>query len=183
MYSVIFVALKNDSGDGALLVHAARAGGGAPGTGVPNAMPAAAPGADAPGTPATPQAAAAAPALSGAAAPAAASPTLILAHAVHSHTRDATSYLRSDAEAYLDEVAGPLRAQGFHVQTLVVEGEPAEAIRGAAAESGAELIVMGSHGHSQVRHFLLGSVTEAVIRGSEIPVLVVRPGPGESGET
>ena len=51
--------------------------------------------------------------------------------------------------------------------------------RGAAAESGADLIVMGSHGHSQVRHFLLGSVTEAVIRGSEIPVLVVRPGPGE----
>ena len=98
---------------------------------------------------------------------------------MHSHSRDATSFLRADAEAYLEEAARPLRDQGFRVQTVVVEGEPAEAITGAAAESGADLIVMGSHGHSQVRHFLLGSVTEAVIRGSEIPVLVVRPGPGE----
>lgn len=147
MYGVIFVALKNDPGDEALLLHASRAAGGPP---APLATP---------------------------------RPTLIVAHAVHSHTRDATAFLRSDAETYLDEVAGPLRAQGFHVQTLVVEGEPAEAIRDAAAESGAELIVMGSHGHSQVRHFLLGSVTEAVIRGSEIPVLVVRPRPGEHAGT
>ena len=166
MYDVIFVPLKNDPDDGALLAHAARAAGVAPGA-------SAAPGA--PGGPAAPE--------SRAGIPPAPRATLILAHVVHSHARDATTYLRADAEAYLEEVARPLAERGFDVQTLVVEGEPAEAIRGAAAESGADLIVMGSHGHSQVRHFLLGSVTEAVIRGSEIPVLVVRPGPGNDGET
>lgn len=168
MYDVIFVALKNDPGDAALLLHASRAAGAEPGTGAPNAEAA----------PTT-----AAPDRSGAADRATSRPTLIVAHAVHSHTRDATAFLRSDAEAYLEEVAAPLRAQGFQVQTLVVEGEPAEAIRDAATKSGAELIVMGSHGHSQVRHFLLGSVTEAVIRGSDIPVLVVRPGRGRNTGT
>lgn len=138
MYRVVFVPLKNDPGDAALLRHATQAAGS-----------------------------------SGA--------VLVLAHAIHSHTRDATAILRADAETYLDEVARSLATRGLEVRTLVVEGEPAEAIRDAAAESGADLIVMGSHGHSQVRHFLLGSVTEAVIRGSGIPVLVVRPNPGEGG--
>ncbi len=180
MYDVIFVPLKNDPDDGALLQHAARAAGawaGAPEAGAPSQARAATPEPSVKKVPAVVPGQSEAPTAATAPARTAPKPTLILAHAVHSHARDATSYLRADAETYLEEAARPFRDQGFRVQTLVVEGEPAEAIRGAAAESGADLIVMGSHGHSQVRHFLLGSVTEAVIRGSEIPVLVVRPGP------
>lgn len=101
--------------------------------------------------------------------------SLVLLHAIHSHSRDATAFLRTEAEAFLGEMARSPLLAGLDVSTLVIEAEPAEAIRGAAATTGADLIVMGSHGHSQVRHVLLGSVTEAVIRGSALPVLVVRP--------
>ena len=59
---------------------------------------------------------------------------------------------------------------------MVLEsGEPADGILRAARAVDADLIVMASHGHSQVRHFLLGSVTEAVARSDTFPVLLVRP--------
>jgi nucleotide-binding universal stress UspA family protein len=49
---------------------------------------------------------------------------------------------------------------------------PADAIRRAAA--GADLIVMGTHGRSGFNRLMLGSVTERVLRESEVPVLAVR---------
>ena len=40
----------------------------------------------------------------------------------------------------------------------------------------ADLIVMGTHGRRGLKHFLLGSVAEVVLREASIPVLVVRSG-------
>ncbi|MDA8255577.1 MAG: universal stress protein, partial [Betaproteobacteria bacterium] len=51
----------------------------------------------------------------------------------------------------------------------------ADAIVADAREWGADLIVIGSHGRSGVRHLLLGSVAEGVARASTIPVLIVHP--------
>jgi nucleotide-binding universal stress UspA family protein len=52
-------------------------------------------------------------------------------------------------------------------------GVPHRAIAEYATEHAADLIVLGSHGHSPVVHFLLGSVTERVVRQAACPVLVV----------
>ncbi len=62
--------------------------------------------------------------------------------------------------------------------TMVVEGYPPDAIRKAARETRAGLIVLGTHGRSGVNRLMLGSVAERVLRESDIPVLTVR---GEGG--
>ncbi len=56
----------------------------------------------------------------------------------------------------------------------VVEGRPAETILRTAAEIGADLIAMGTHGRSGWNRWMLGSVAERVLREAEIPVLTVR---------
>jgi len=100
--------------------------------------------------------------------------TLILAFVVHAHSRDATAYLRECGETYLQAQADKLRGEGLTVKTVTTEDEPAEGIRTLAEKEQVDLIVMGSHGHRQLRHFILGSVTEAVIRSVSTPVLLVK---------
>jgi len=58
-------------------------------------------------------------------------------------------------------------------QTVIV-GAPAEAIVSFAQKGRFHMIVMGSHGYSAFKNFLLGSVVTKVLSQSKIPVLVVR---------
>ena len=53
-------------------------------------------------------------------------------------------------------------------------GVPAFEILDFLRRSGADAVVMGTHGRSGFRHLLMGSVAEAVLRESAIPVIVVR---------
>jgi nucleotide-binding universal stress UspA family protein len=55
----------------------------------------------------------------------------------------------------------------------VVSGEPTREILAAAKRLDADLIVMGRHGHGNLRRAVLGSVVEGVLRGAPCPVLVV----------
>ena len=57
--------------------------------------------------------------------------------------------------------------------STVVEGEPAEAILGAAAAQGCDLIVVGAYGHARIREMFIGSTTNQLISESDIPVLLV----------
>ncbi len=62
----------------------------------------------------------------------------------------------------------------LHVETLVVNGSPAHEICQTAEAQGADLIVISHQGYTGLKRFLLGSVTEKVVRHSPCPVLVVR---------
>lgn len=66
------------------------------------------------------------------------------------------------------------RKAGVPVNFLVWEGEPGPAIVDAAESEGADLIVVGSHGRGRVGRFLIGSVSDHVIRHATAPVLIVR---------
>ena len=55
----------------------------------------------------------------------------------------------------------------------VIAGNPDDAIVHYAQEHGADLIVMGSHGHTGLRHLLMGSVAESVLRQAPCPILMV----------
>jgi len=81
---------------------------------------------------------------------------------------------RVDAEEYLAPVAVELRNKGVRVRTQVRRGQPAEEIVLAAREIGADLIAMTTHGRSGLGRLLFGSVAEAVLRESRLPVFLMR---------
>jgi nucleotide-binding universal stress UspA family protein len=60
------------------------------------------------------------------------------------------------------------------IETAVVRGEPGEAILEYATEHDVELIAMGTHGRTGIERYILGSVTERVVRRAEVPVFTVR---------
>lgn len=61
----------------------------------------------------------------------------------------------------------------FDLRVLV--GEPLDAIVAQVPESGADLVVMGTHGRTGMSRLLVGSVTEAVMRIVPVPVIAVNP--------
>ena len=84
----------------------------------------------------------------------------------------------ADLKALQDRVGAAARAAvdaGVKVDILVIGGAPVARILDRAASSGADLIVMGTHGTSGVQHLILGSVTEKVLRKAPCPVLTVPP--------
>ncbi len=76
------------------------------------------------------------------------------------------------AKGVVQEVSDKAKTSGIDARTYVKAGEAYNIITGLAAEQGAELIVMGSHGRKGLSRLLMGSVTEKVIGYSCTPVLV-----------
>jgi nucleotide-binding universal stress UspA family protein len=62
------------------------------------------------------------------------------------------------------------------LEAQVAVGEPAPSIAWAAKESGADFIVMATHGRSGLSHLVMGSVAESVLRTAPAPVLALRTG-------
>jgi nucleotide-binding universal stress UspA family protein len=81
---------------------------------------------------------------------------------------------RVDAEEYLAPVAVELRKKGVRARTQVRRGDPAEEIVLAARDIDADLIAMTTHGRSGLGRLLFGSVAEAVLRESRLPVFLMR---------
>ncbi len=73
----------------------------------------------------------------------------------------------------LREAVDPL-PQDIGVETRIGRGRPAGRILETARDCGCDLIVMGAHGHGRLHHALIGSVSDAVLRGSDVPVLLMR---------
>lgn len=65
---------------------------------------------------------------------------------------------------------------GVEVQTAIGQGAPDERVREYVADEGIDLIVIGTRGRSGIDRLLGGSITEDVIRDTDIPVLVLRYG-------
>ncbi|HEX9125364.1 MAG TPA: universal stress protein [Methylomirabilota bacterium] len=107
--------------------------------------------------------------------------TLMLLRAAEAHTlpgadpTDEQVTVVREAEEYLAAVADRLARQGVTgVETSVWYGPAAAAIIEAAKLKKADLVVMGTHGRSGLGRFILGSVTESVLRGTTTPICIVR---------
>ncbi|HVC79851.1 MAG TPA: universal stress protein [Chloroflexota bacterium] len=79
-------------------------------------------------------------------------------------------------QRYLQRRRQSLESQGFTVRTRVMPGDPVSAILFTAEEERTGLISLTSHGHTGLRHVLLGSVAEAVARESLSPLLLTPAG-------
>ena len=84
--------------------------------------------------------------------------------------------VRAERERIATELVARGRSHGVSVDFLVWEGEPGESIVEAAVSERADMIVVGSHGRGAVGRFLIGSVSDHVVRNAPCPVLVVRSG-------
>ena len=81
----------------------------------------------------------------------------------------------SDAAARsLADWEASARSEGVTVASRLLAGDPANEISAVALACGADLIVMGTHGRTGLKHVLLGSVAEKVVRHAPCDVLVVR---------
>lgn len=90
-------------------------------------------------------------------------------------TPEVLGELQRSVMAELDRLAVRIREAGVVVTTRSGIGVHDFEICRAAKESSADLIVMGTHGRTGLRHVLLGSVAEKVVRRAPCPVLTVRP--------
>jgi nucleotide-binding universal stress UspA family protein len=81
---------------------------------------------------------------------------------------------RTDAQVYLDTLRLSHQQPGLTLRARLMNGHAASAIVDAAVAEHADLIVMSTHGYSGVTRWLLGSVTEKVLRTAPCPVLAVR---------
>lgn len=84
--------------------------------------------------------------------------------------------VRAERERFATELVTRGRTAGVTVDFLVWEGDPGESIVEAAQAESADMIVVGSHGRGTVGRFLIGSVSDHVVRNAPCPVLVVRSG-------
>lgn len=86
----------------------------------------------------------------------------------------------ADARADLDAFLATAKLPAGSADATVVIGEPKQEILRAAASSPTDCIVMGTHGRGGFERFVVGSVTEHVMRKSACPVLAVPPGDRQS---
>jgi nucleotide-binding universal stress UspA family protein len=78
------------------------------------------------------------------------------------------------AHDYLAQIASKLQSAGISCSIVAKVGDPARIIVGAAVRERCDLILMTTRGGSKVKRWVIGGVTENVLRLSPIPVLAIR---------
>lgn len=110
---------------------------------------------------------------------------LCLLHVIDTHTNGVRDILKQ-IDSLLDDakvdnikirlmnlVPGNIRAN-IPIETLVIKGIPFVEILRVARDNQTDLIVMGTHGRTGLKHILIGSVAERVIQKATCPVLSIR---------
>lgn len=82
--------------------------------------------------------------------------------------------LEEEGQHAVDAVREQGETAGVEVKTTVGSGTAYRSILDYIDDEGIDLVVMGTHGRRGVERFLLGSVTERVVRTADVPVLTVR---------
>ena len=102
-------------------------------------------------------------------------PTPVFAEDYGPYVEELWTQLEDEAQKYLAEKKQQLLAQGLtNVASIVTAGFPAEKIIDAAREHKDALVAICTHGRSGVNRFVMGSVTDRVVRHGGDPVLIIR---------
>jgi len=73
----------------------------------------------------------------------------------------------------IQAIASTLREAGIEAQGLLVQGATIETLLHEANKLAASLIMMGSHGHGATYQFVMGSVSQGVVKGAACPVTLI----------
>ena len=84
------------------------------------------------------------------------------------------SYHEEEAQKVLEPALTRLREGGYHVDSEWRAGSAGETIARFAADTGYDLIVMGTHGYGALGRLIMGSVATQVLANCPVPVLLVR---------
>jgi nucleotide-binding universal stress UspA family protein len=84
------------------------------------------------------------------------------------------SEMSSEAEGYLQQLVRKIKYNDVKIEGKVLFGKAAETLSEYAAQTGANLIVIATHGRSGVSRWVWGSVADRILRSSCVPVLMVR---------
>jgi nucleotide-binding universal stress UspA family protein len=82
--------------------------------------------------------------------------------------------LKSEAETILTQTKKLARAEGFEVQTLMIDGDEVQQIVKTANDGHFDLIVMGARGKGIIKELVLGSVSSGVLKNTSRPVLITK---------
>jgi nucleotide-binding universal stress UspA family protein len=88
-------------------------------------------------------------------------------------TADVAAQISTAAQGRLDALVESLKSSNVPVTAVLRDGVAWEEINAVAAETKADLIIIGTHGRRGLARALLGSVAENVIRTGVVPVLVI----------
>jgi nucleotide-binding universal stress UspA family protein len=99
-----------------------------------------------------------------------------------SYTEEELDLIKNRISDYLVQTGESLKKKGVIIKTMVRTGNAAEEIHKAADEINADLIAMSTHGRSGLRRLAFGSITDKILHGSRIPVLMVRAPEGTQNE-
>lgn len=86
----------------------------------------------------------------------------------------ALEYFRAEGKEATTYVENSGKAANVEIESIILEGNPANEIVDFAEKNDIDLIVMGTLGKTGIQRFLLGSVAENVVRHSKKAVLVVK---------
>jgi len=90
--------------------------------------------------------------------------------------------VEEEAARHLEEWASEIEGRGVTIARYTTRSAPVDAIHERVRETGAQLIVMGTHGYSGLKHAFLGSVAERTLRTAEVPVLAAKGNRKEAAE-
>jgi nucleotide-binding universal stress UspA family protein len=88
-------------------------------------------------------------------------------------TAEIASRIVTAADTALSECVAKRKGSGVEVVPMLRQAEPRAAILAAIKERNADLIIMGTHGRRGIARALIGSVAEALVRVSPVPVMTV----------
>ncbi|MFH1169472.1 MAG: universal stress protein [Chloroflexota bacterium] len=90
------------------------------------------------------------------------------------YTEKELELIKRRSKTYLDKAGDGLKSKGAIVNTKVATGKAADEIIRVSDETKADVVAMSTHGRSGLSRLAFGSVTDKVLKGGNVPVLMIR---------
>ena len=101
-------------------------------------------------------------------------PTYAVSYEIAVDTSTLDEEMRKSAQTRIEKLAGEFAAEGIECDAVIEVGGAFVEIIKTARDREADLIVLATHGLGALKHMLLGSTAEKVVRKAPCPVLTIR---------